>query len=75
MKKSKYVFKTNVIYGLLVLVPAAIIFLLLVKIVETSQSRVDHWCHRRHYVRYFAIAFTLFRYWVVCENTDRFLAP
>jgi len=38
MKKSKYVFKTNVIYGLLVLVPAAIIFLLLVKIVEILEK-------------------------------------
>ncbi len=38
MKKSKSVFRTNVIYGLLVLVPAAIIFLLLVKIVEILEK-------------------------------------
>lgn len=38
MKKSKSVFRTNVIYGLLVLVPAAIIFLLLVKIVEILEN-------------------------------------
>jgi uncharacterized membrane protein len=38
MKKSKSVFRTNVIYGLIVLVPAAIIFLLLVKIVEILEK-------------------------------------
>ncbi|MES0447894.1 MAG: DUF502 domain-containing protein [Desulfobacterales bacterium] len=38
MKKSKSVFRTNVIYGLLVLVPAAIIFLLLAKIVEILEN-------------------------------------
>jgi len=37
-KKSKSVFKTNVIYGLLVLVPAAIIFLLLAKIIEILEK-------------------------------------
>ncbi len=35
---SKSVFKTNVIYGLLVLVPSAIIFLLLAKIIEILEK-------------------------------------
>ena len=35
---SKSIFKTNVIYGLLVLVPAAIIFLLLAKIIEILEK-------------------------------------
>jgi uncharacterized membrane protein len=38
MKKSKTVFRTDVVYGLLVLVPAAIIFLLLAKIVEILEK-------------------------------------
>lgn len=38
MKKSKSVFRTNVIYGLLFLVPTAIIFLLLAKIVEILEK-------------------------------------
>ena len=38
MKKIKSVFKTNVIYGLLVLIPCAIIVLLLAKIVEILES-------------------------------------
>ena len=38
MKKSKSVFRTNVVYGLLVLVPAAILFLLLAKIVEILEK-------------------------------------
>lgn len=37
--KSKSVFKTNAIYGLLVLVPTAIIFLLLVKVVEILEKK------------------------------------
>jgi len=37
-KKSKSVLKTNVIYGLLVLVPTAIIFLLLEKVVEILEK-------------------------------------
>lgn len=37
-KESKSVFKTNVIYGLLVLVPAAVIFLLLAKIIELLEK-------------------------------------
>jgi uncharacterized membrane protein len=38
MKKTKSVFRTNVIYGLLVLVPSAVIVLLLAKIVEILES-------------------------------------
>lgn len=37
-ENSKSVFKTNVVYGLLVLVPAAIILLLLIKIVEILEE-------------------------------------
>ena len=38
MKKTQSVFRTNVIYGLLVLIPSAIIVLLLAKIVEILES-------------------------------------
>jgi uncharacterized membrane protein len=38
MKKTNSVFRTNVIYGLLVLIPSAIIVLLLAKIVEILES-------------------------------------
>ncbi len=38
MKKNKSVFRTNVIYGLLVLVPLAVIVLLLAKIVEILEG-------------------------------------
>jgi len=38
MKKTKSVFRTNVIYGVLVLVPSAIIVLLLAKIVEILEE-------------------------------------
>jgi hypothetical protein len=38
LKKSKSVLRTNVIYGLIGLVPAAIIFLLLTKIVEILEK-------------------------------------
>ena len=37
-EKEKSVLKTNVVYGLLVLVPTAIIFLLLTKIVEILEK-------------------------------------
>jgi len=37
-KNSKSVFKINVIYGLLVLVPAAVIFLLLAKVIEILEK-------------------------------------
>lgn len=37
-KKPKFQFKTNVIYGLLVLVPSAVIFLLLTKIIEILEK-------------------------------------
>jgi uncharacterized membrane protein len=38
MKKNKSVFKTNVVYGVLVLVPLAVIVLLLAKIVEILEK-------------------------------------
>ena len=38
MKKNKSVFRTNVIYGVLVLVPLAVIVLLLAKIVEVLEK-------------------------------------
>jgi uncharacterized membrane protein len=38
MKKTQSVFRTNVIYGLLVLIPSAIIVLLLAKIVEILET-------------------------------------
>ena len=38
MKKTQSVFRTNVIYGLLVLIPSAIILLLLAKIVEILET-------------------------------------
>lgn len=37
-KKLKSAFKTNVIYGLLVLIPAAVIFLLLAQVIEILQK-------------------------------------
>ncbi|MCP4622855.1 MAG: hypothetical protein GY850_04915 [bacterium] len=38
MKKTKSVFRTNIIYGVLVLVPLAVIVLLLAKIVEILEK-------------------------------------
>ena len=41
MKKIKSVFRTNVIYGVLVLVPLAVIVLLLAKIVEIIENLAE----------------------------------
>ena len=41
MQKTKSVFRTNVIYGVLVLVPLAVIVLLLAKIVEILESMAE----------------------------------